>query len=60
MTADGVGDADDDWLPALTTGTVAVVPSRISTCPDATAALDLAVTPNRLAILPALADAPRP
>jgi hypothetical protein len=56
MTTGGVRG----FAEALMSGTVALVPSRISTWPRAADALGAAVTPNIAAILLALADAPVP
>lgn len=59
ITDDGAGDGDPTAAAALI-GVVASAPSRTSTCPAATDELAVAVTPNRPAILVALAETPGP
>jgi hypothetical protein len=56
----GTTTAGDGVADALICGIVALAPSRIWTCPAATDALAVAVTPNMAAIRLALAAAPAP
>jgi hypothetical protein len=59
ITTDGDDDGDDAVV-LVVSGTVALAPRRTSTCMAATEVLAVAVTPNKPAILFALADAPAP